>query len=319
MKIDVKKITSIIENSANVVITAHKNLDLDALGSMLAMYYVSKSLNKKTFILIDDKKSEFGVERALEKVSEFNIEFQTSKQLTKIINDKTLLIILDVNNEHLLQNKEILKKIKKRIILDHHIKGESSIEKSLYEYINTEESSSCEIILDIISELNVYIPSYIATVMLAGIAIDTNNFYLKTTINTYKALAKLKTFNADSSELQYLLKQDFKKYKEIQKIIINTKFFNNIGISFKEKIYEKEDIAKAADSILLFQGIEASFVICKLSKEEIGISARSLGNLNVQKIMVELGGGGHKTDAATQIKSSSIKEVYNKLLEVLKI
>jgi len=319
VEIDVKKITNVIEKSSNVIITAHKNLDLDALGSMLAMYYISTSLNKKTFILLDDEKFEFGVNRALEKVSDLNITIDKSKKILKTTDDNTLLIILDVNKDYLLQNNEILNKIKKVIIIDHHIKGNTSIKNYLYEYINTEESSTCEIILDIINKLNIYIPSHIATVMLAGIAIDTNNFYLKTTINTYEALAKLKTFNADSSELQYLLKQDFSKYKEIQKIVINTKFYNDIGISFGRKIYDKEDIAKSADSILLFQGVEASFVIGRVSKDEIGISARSLGNLDVQKVMVELGGGGHKTDAATQIKSSNIKEVYNKLLEILKI
>ena len=318
MEIDVKKITNLIEKSSKIIITSHKNLDLDALGSVLAMYYVCKSLNKKAYLLINDEKYEFGVKRAFEKTKDLNIKTYSSKELLKKVDEKTLLIVLDVNKPYLLQNEKILQKVKKNIVIDHHIKNTKSIDKSAYEYINTNESSTCEIVLDIVSELNVYIPSYIATIMLSGIAIDTNNFYLKTTVHTYKALAKLKEFDANASEVQYLLKQDFKKYKDIQKIVINTKFFENIGIATGTKKYNKEDLAKAADSILLFENVEASFVIGKISKNEIGISARSLGNFDVQIIMEKMGGGGHKTDAATQLKTRDLKEANEKLLKSLK-
>ncbi len=320
---DFNKFEETILGCSNVIITAHKNLDLDAFGALLSMYFICEKMNKKVSILIDDIEFESGVEIALKKIVNLNykVDIEDYKNILNYLDRDSLLILLDTNKKTMSQNEKVFEAVKKVMVIDHHIKEEDYNIISIYEYINYKSSSTCEIVLDIIKRFNVVIPEYVATVMLAGIIIDTNNFYLKTTKNTYYCAGYLKELGADITEMQYLLKQDFNDYVDRQKVIENTRFINsNVAISVGEenKIYENEEIAKMADSILLFKNVEASFVIGKLDSNRIGISARSLGKINVQEVMEKLGGGGHLTDAATQIDSNNLNEVKENLLNLLK-
>lgn len=320
--LDYKKIEDLIIESDNVVITAHKNLDLDALGAVLSMYFVCKKYNKKSTLMIDDVEFESGVDIALNKISslDYNVEIKTYEELMESINSNTLLILVDTNKKEMVQNKNIFNIVNNIIVIDHHIKEEDYNINTKYEYINSDNSSMGEILVDLIKELDIYIPEYVATIILAGIIIDTNNFYLKTTKKTHYAASILKELNADSKEMQYLLKQDFNNYIERQKIILKARFLkDNIAISNGEldKIYEKEDLAKTADTLLLFKNVEAAFVIGKIDNNEIGISARSLGKIDVQEIMEKMDGGGHITDAAAQLKNNTIEEVEETLISLL--
>jgi c-di-AMP phosphodiesterase-like protein len=244
------------------------------------------------------------------------VDLLSSNDIKKVIDDETLLIIVDTNKKERIQNEELFNLIKNKIIIDHHIKDDNDKYKLSYEYINSDESSSSEIVIDLINDLNIYIPDYIASIMLAGVIIDTDNFYLKTGENTFEIAGTLKKFGADTTEIQYLLKQDYNEYIDRQKIIINTEFIDNIGVALGStmKIYENEELAKAADTILMFNNVEASFVIGYIDDDEIGISARSLGKIDVQKIMKRLDGGGHKTDAATQLKGIDLDQARDKLI-----
>ena len=235
------------------------------------------------------------------------------------INKNTLLVILDTNKIERIQNKKAFSKIQRRIVIDHHIKEEVNEKDYLYYYVNETESSGSEIVTDVIMDLNIYIPSYIASIMLSGRMIATNKFYLKTTKNTFDAASTLKKLGASTNDIQYLFKQDFNNYIKIQNIIKETVFLaENIVLSIANGIFDNEELAKAADTMLTFNYVEASFVIGNLSKNELGITARSLGKIDVQKIMKRLNGGGHKTDAATQIKDSNLSEVKNMLIDALK-
>lgn len=319
MKIDSNKIEEIIKDSSNIVITAHKDLDLDSLGSMLGFYYVSSKFDKEASLLIEDSYFEFGVQTAFSRISEEGLNVSIKKLKETKIDKDTLLVILDTNKIERIQNEKAFSKIKNRIVIDHHIKEETKESDYLYYYVNETESSGSEIVTDIVIDLNIYIPSYIASIMLSGIMIDTNRFYLKTTKNTFDAASTLKKLGATTNDIQYLFKQDFNNYIKIQNIIKETVFLTeNMVLSIANGICDNEELAKAADTMLTFNYVEASFVIGYLSKNEIGISARSLGKIDVQKIMKNLNGGGHKTDAATQIKDKNLSEVKNMLMDILK-
>lgn len=320
--INENKVYQLIAGASNIIIMAHKTLDLDALGSSLGMYYVCSHLNKDTYVFIDDTEFEEGVQRALYKIKDLNykINIINSKKASDIIDKKTLLIVVDISRKELLQSPSIADSIKNKMILDHHVKKANFVDEYQYEYINVEESSATEIAMKIIDSFNVYIPSYIATIMLSGIVIDTDEFNLNTTEKTFEAAALLKRFGADSIELQYLLKQDFDEYTERQKIIMNTEIVNRnmaVAVGDEDTIYERSELAKTADTILTFNNIEASFVIGRTGKNEVNISARSLGKVNVEILMKELNGGGHETDAATQIKDVSLEEVKNMLIKLI--
>lgn len=319
MKIDSNKIEKIIKTSSNIVITAHKDLDLDALGSMLGFYYVSTNYDKKACLLVEDTTFELGVETALSNIEKKGLNIIINKLSEIKINKDTLLVILDTNKKERIQNEAAFSKIKNRIVIDHHIKEKTNESEYLYCYINENESSGSEIVTDLLVDLNIYIPSYAASIMLSGIMVDTNRFYLKTTKNTFDAASTLKKLGASINDIQYLFKEDFNNYIKIQNIIKETTFITeDIVLSIANGICDNEELAKAADTMLTFNYVEASFVIGYLSKNKIGISARSLGKIDVQKIMKRLNGGGHKTDAATQIQNSNLSEVKKLLLNALK-
>ncbi|MDD2490281.1 MAG: DHH family phosphoesterase [Bacilli bacterium] len=322
MSLEINKIEKLINDASNVIIMAHKNLDLDALGSSLGMYYLCKNNGKNTFLLIEEQKSEKGVARALNELKnrDIKINIKTLNELKFIINDKTLLIILDVHIPNIMQNTEILTLVNNIIVIDHHIHNKININNIQYSYIDETISSAAEIIVGLLKELDIYIPPYIATIMLAGIVIDTNHFSIKTSHLTYGAAAYLCIQKADLKELQYLLKENFNRYLQRQEIIRKVEIIKDklaIGEGKAEVIYYPDDIAKVADTLLLFNNIEATFTIAKIDDHIIGISARSLGNVNVQKIMETMGGGGHYTEAATQLENTTIKEAKSELLKVI--
>jgi c-di-AMP phosphodiesterase-like protein len=320
MQIDADKVKELIEKASQVVIMAHHNLDLDALGSSLGVYYICRALGKNTSLLIEEGVHETGVARSLNELhrQKINIKIQKWKDLEKKIDKKTLLIVLDTHINNLLQSKEALN-ISSIIIIDHHINEGYNI-PTVYEYISEEQSSAVEIIIELLKHLNIYIHPYVATIMLAGIFIDTNGFFSKTNYKTHEGAAYLYQCGASLKEVQYLLKENVEKYNDRQQVISEAKIINKhfaIAVGHDNYIYHKEDLAKISDTMLLFNYVEASFTIGKIDEDTIGISARSLGSINVQAIMEQLGGGGHLADAATQLKGETLQSARLKLKNIV--
>jgi c-di-AMP phosphodiesterase-like protein len=220
----------------------------------------------------------------------------------------------------MLQNPNIMKFCKNIIIIDHHVESKDIIGNTMYKIIDNNSSSTSEIIVNFAQNMGIKFNSKIADIMLAGITIDTNNFTIKTSAATHEAAAILNNMGANSKYVQYLLKEDITDYINMQKIIFNTQIVDTmyaIATGLKTEIYEKEQLSKIADSLLTFDGVEASFCIGKINTNIIGISARSIGNINVQKIMEKLNGGGNKQDAACMMYNSNIEFAKEKLVNVL--
>ncbi len=307
-----------IKQSNVVYITAHKNLDLDALGSMVGLALLAERFNKQSYIIIDDTKHEPSVKKALAQLNSLNII--KTKEIIKIADDD-LLIITDTNRSNLLQNELLLEMFNKKIILDHHDEDEHTIESDM-NLIFSNVSSACELLTLVLEEKNL-IPkdSFCATLLLSGIVLDTSNFTLKVNAHTYQAAYYLSKAGADNNQVQYMLKQNLKKYVARQKMLYDIDIlFGKYAVSLGSKryIYRREDLAKIADTLLQFENIEASFVIGYLDKDKIGISARSMGTVDVSLIMQQLDGGGNTTVAATMIKTNDIKTVYKELKKILK-
>ena len=313
--LDSLKIEELIKSSSEVFITAHKNIDFDALGSILGMYYVANKIGKNVHVVIDDEDYSKEMKRAISSIKELDIIPKRYTDIKDRIDNKSLLIVTDVNVSKRLQNIKLLD-IKNRIVIDHHIETKDCID-TIYKYIDIMSSSACELVLKLINNLNIYIPSEVATIMLSGIYVDTNGFSLKTTKDTHESASLLYQFGADTNESQYLLKQNFNEYKRIQKLVLNTEFYDNIAITTGDGKYLSTDLAKSSDTLLRFNSVEASFTIAKLDDNIVGISARSLGNIDVASIMNKFNGGGHKTDAAAQIKDCRVSDIKDKILEYL--
>lgn len=311
-----------IRRSKTIFLMAHKDLDLDALGSSIGMYILLKRRKKDVYIIVDDLQHELGVEKVLREL-EGCIKIIKSDSVSKFKhpNDsKNLLIILDTNKPDLVQSKSVLKLFERKVIIDHHDLGKGSFKDGLI--INDNEvSSTCEMIANLVEYYEIEIESYYATVLLAGIVLDTNNFMLKTTPDTYYAAYYLTSLGASAKKVQYLLKQDINEYTEQQKLLAGIETING-RIAFTKasqySVYRREDLARVADTLLFFNNIEASFVIGKIGKDTVGISARSLGNYEISKILEKLGGGGSNYNGAAVFHDVPISKVEQMLKNVIK-
>ena len=308
-----KELDKEIEKHNNVIIMGHKNPDLDCIGSSLGLYY---AIDKEKYIFKTTEKLNDSMTKAFNELKQKNINFIDKKNYKEKLNN-TLLIITDLNRKSLLEHEEILEEINDIALIDHHIIGKEKIEAKL-EYIDSIASSATEIVTHYLEYKQKKVDKTIATIMLSGIEIDTNSYNIKTTEKTFKTAALLMSMGADNILKQNILKIKKEDYINRTKQIEKSYMINNMIIcKLDEKEYNPSYLATLSEDLLRFDKVEASFTIGKLTNKKTGISARSLGNINVEKIMAELGGGGHLTDAACQLELT-IEESEKQLLKLLK-
>ena len=326
MKIGEKKkeLKKLIRGAKTIFIMAHKNLDLDALGSSIGLYSILEKQRKNCYLVINDKEHELGVEKVLRELDGC-LQIVTGKEVEDSLylrNKRNLLFILDTNKKELVQDNAIISLFDedKVVILDHHELGETSI-SCPNRIIDNTASSTCEMITNLIETYNSPIDPYYATLILSGIVLDTNNFTLKTNSETYYSAYYLSCMGASTTKVQYLLKQDLKDYMERQKLITNVEIINDkiaIAKGSSYSIYRREDLAKIADTLLFFNDIELSFVIAKTANNVTSISGRSIGKKSIANILSRIGGGGDKMGGAAQFENLPISKVSEKLNQAIK-
>ncbi|MFL2096044.1 DHH family phosphoesterase [Marinilactibacillus psychrotolerans] len=314
----------LIKGSDQVFVTGHKNPDMDAIGSSLGIARISMMLKKKCWVVIDQDDLSSDVEKLMKEIENHNQVNQniiSPREAESKITENDLVILVDHHKPLLSMAPELLKKTKRNIVIDHHRRGEEFTENPLLVYIEPYASSTAELITELfeyVSSDGEPINRIEATAMLGGIIVDTNNFSLRTGSRTFDAASYLQSVGANSTMIQRLLKEDPEVYLKRSKLIETIQFVHEgVAIAYGKDnvIYPPVTTAQTADTMLSMSGIEAAFVITKRSDDMIGISARSLGKINVQIIMEKMGGGGHLSNAATQIDDKTIQEVREELIE----
>lgn len=315
-------LTKLIKQNDNFIIMTHKNPDFDGMGSAIALQQIIKSLKKESYILVNNKELDKSMRKAFKLLDDRNIEYKTisKMEVNKIINEESVVIILDTCKSEIVEYHKLLEISKNIVLIDHHIKNKEYIKGTLFNYINSNLSSVVEFMCDYLKYLNISINPIIATFLLVGLEIDTNNFKLKTTDKTYESAAFLTRMGSDNILKQELLQESIESYLRRTKLIEKSFMINkNMAMCLADsKIYKKQDLANIAEELLQFENVEASFAIGKINSKQVGISARSIGTIDVEKIMEKLGGGGHINEAAAQIENKTILEVKEMLKEVIK-
>lgn len=321
VKVVAKSLNALIQSSDKVFIMGHIEADFDAIGGCLGIYTIAKHLKKEVKVVYEDKLVEIKARTAFrtlfDKEDVDNMICDIDEAL-KEINENSLLILVDVSNENIVMSKEVLNKAERIAIIDHHRPGEKLFAQ-IYSYQEPASSSVCEMIIELIrsSEEKIHVLPEIATYMLTGILLDTNNYKNKTGSRTYEASMILKEYGADNNLASEFLKEEYEEYLLKTRIMANSyiPYYGIVICLAKEDfLVDKTTLAKVANSVLDVKEIRACFVIGKISNNSIGISARSDGTVNVQKIMESLNGGGHYSAAATEIEEESV-EVVKQMLE----
>lgn len=235
--------------------------------------------------------------------------FVNAFQADQLIDDQALLIIVDTHKPSLVVVPALLERFERMVVIDHHRRGEDFIEEPVLVYLEPYASSTSELVTELIEyqPTNQKLAMLEATALLAGIIVDTKGFTLRTGSRTFDAASYLRSQGADTVLVQEFLSQDLETYVEQSHILERTEVYAaGMAIATAEPgvIHDQVLIAQTADQLLSLQGIRAAFVIAELQDGRTAISARSLGEVNVQLIMETLGGGGHLTNAATQMTES---------------
>ncbi|ADE72238.1 MULTISPECIES: DHH family phosphoesterase [Priestia] len=315
----------LITESGKVIIMGHKYPDMDAVGAAIGILKVAQVNQKDGFIVLDPDHIDTGVQRMLEEIKKKEglwERFITPEEALNLVSDDTLLVVVDTHKPSLVIEERLLNRIENVVVIDHHRRGEDFIEDPLLVYMEPYASSTAELV----TELLEYQPKRFkidmleATALLAGIIVDTKSFTLRTGSRTFDAASFLRSQGADTVLVQKFLKEDITQYVQRARFIEHAEIYTaGIAISRAEpnKMYDQVLIAQAADTLLSISGVVASFVISKRRDNLIGISARSLGDINVQVIMESLQGGGHLTNAATQLQDISLDEAEERLKQAI--
>ncbi|MCP1449399.1 DHH family phosphoesterase [Priestia megaterium] len=315
----------LITESGKVIIMGHKYPDMDAVGAAIGILKVAQVNQKDGFIVLDPDHIDTGVQRMLEEIKKKEglwERFITPEEALNLVSDDTLLVVVDTHKPSMVIEERLLHRIENVVVIDHHRRGEDFIEDPLLVYMEPYASSTAELV----TELLEYQPKRFkidmleATALLAGIIVDTKSFTLRTGSRTFDAASFLRSQGADTVLVQKFLKEDITQYVQRARFIEHAEIYTaGIAISRAEpnKMYDQVLIAQAADTLLSISGVVASFVISKRRDNLIGISARSLGDINVQVIMESLQGGGHLTNAATQLQDISLDEAEERLKQAI--
>lgn len=313
----------LIEESDMVMVLGHLFLDMDALGAGVGLVSAVKSLNKPGYIILTPEQSP-SVDALVELLlsdEEMKQNFISEKEALDKITKKTLLVVLDTHRPSLLMSEKVLEKAEKVVVIDHHRRGEEFIDKALLVYLEPYASSTSEMVTELIQYMgdDIKIAPLAATAMLSGIAVDTRNFAFKTGVRTFEAASFLRRAGADPIVVYKLFQEEADAVYERAKVIRRAEeFVEHVVISYYEEEPPNPTLAaaQAANSLIGLKGIYASFVLVPMG-DKISVSGRSLGNINVQRILEKLGGGGHMTVAGAQLSEISMEEALEKVKQAV--
>lgn len=313
-----------IRSVDQVFVVGHKNLDMDALGSAVGMQLFASNIIEDSYAVYDADQMSPDIERAINFLEKEGVtKLLPLSDAMRLVTKRSLLILVDHSKTALTLSKGFYDLFTQTIVIDHHRRDQDFPENAVITYIESGASSASELVTELIQFQNSKknrLSRMQASVLMAGMMLDTKNFTSRVTSRTFDVASYLKTRGSDSIAIQEIAATDFEEYREVNELILQgRKLASDILIAQAKDstTYDTVVISKAADAMLAMSGIEASFVLAKNTQGFISISARSRSKINVQRIMEELGGGGHFNLAAAQIENMSLSETGEKLTQLI--
>lgn len=309
-----------MKSADQVFVVGHKNLDMDALGAAVGMQLFAQNVMGKSFAVYNPDEMAADIARAVDRLSqEDSTKLLTVADAMPLVTKRSLLVMVDHSKTALTLSKDFMELFDQTIVIDHHRRDEDFPSNVVITYIESGASSASELVTELIQFQNskqTRLSKMQASVLMAGIMLDTKNFTSRVTSRTFDVASYLRTRGSDSVAIQEISATDFDQYREVNELILTgERLLPNVivAVAGTDKPYSTVVISKAADTMLAMSGIEATFVVAYNTAGSISISARSRSKVNVQRIMEEMGGGGHFNLAAAQIKDQDLIQVSQAL------
>lgn len=314
-------ICQIISGADNVLVMGHRNSDLDAVGAAVGVAEICASLGKDCRIVLD--KATTLASPLISHLNGTSLEdkFISPDESEDMVGKNTLLVIVDTHRGSFLEAPQIFDKISKVVVIDHHRKTVDHISKAVVFYHEPNASSASEMVTELIEYMQngISISQKSADALLSGIMLDTKSFVMKTGVATFEAAAYLRAAGADTVAVKRLFSNSLKTQKEKSEVVKKSVIFDGSAVGVVD--FESENVriiaGQAADELLSVDGVEASYILFK-TDDTINISARSYGTVNVQLVMENMGGGGHRTMAACQMQGVTFEEALDRLKKSIK-
>ena len=314
----------LVETKDSLLIMGHQMSDIDSFGAAIGIYRIAVALNKKAHIVINQVTSSVQpmMDRFLDNPEYPEDLFLKGPQAAELVDNNTMLVVVDVNRPSITDAPELLKMVKTIVVLDHHRQSSEVITNAVLSYVEPYASSTCEMVAEVLQYIadGIRIKPAEADTMYAGIVIDTNNFTNQTGVRTFEAAAYLRRSGADVTRVRKLFRDDMADYKAKAYTITSAEVYRDsfsIGVCPAEGLHSPTIVgAQAANELLEIKGIKASVVLTEY-QNTIYVSASSIDEVNVQVMMEQLGGGGHRTIAGAQLKDGTIEDAQRRVKEVI--
>lgn len=309
---------NLIKESSKVMVMGHTNADMDSMGSCMGIYRLAKSLNINAYIVCSDNSASLQpFIKEISKNPEYEDVIINKEVALENVDEDTLLVVVDTHKINYVDSPELLEKVPKIVVIDHHRRSTAFIENATLMFQEVYASSAAELVTELLqyAEVKVDLKTVEAESLYAGIMMDTKNFTFKTGVRTFEAAAYLRRCGVDIIRVKKWFQSDFSSFNIIADIVKKSELIGNgIAISTYDEITKDASLicAKAADELLTISDITASFVLGNTGNR-ICISGRSIGDINVQLILEKLGGGGHITLAGAQVEDMTMEETIQEL------
>ena len=321
-RIVAQAIRELIDQADSIVVMGHTGEDFDSLGAALGVAKMVRHMGKQVKIVV----SQPGM--AVDKLSELLLDYEEYRELFispmqagLLVNPKALVFVVDTHRPELAAAPDVLARAERTVIIDHHRRAETIIANTLLVYLEPSASSTSELVTELLGYFDdkIELNRLEASALYAGLVVDTKNFAVQTGVRTFEAASYLRRSGADPTLVRHLFRVDFETMKSQANIVEHTEMpLDGVVIAVCPADIKNAQVsaAQTADMLLNIEGVRVSFVLFN-TEDGIGISARSNGDLNVQVIMEQLGGGGHQSVAGTKIKNTNAAEVKAKIIEIV--